>query len=171
MSKKNGKQKNVKVNTVEQDEMIRMIKVLGIVVVAMISFYLIFSIASGEISFGGKKKQEVSIQNTIILAGNSFNRQEESYYVLMYDFKKDDSVVYANIYDMFGYISSEKMYLVDLSSKFNEKYITENESEINIESNANLKIVNGTLLKIENGKAVSKAVGSKEIEKILFNNN
>lgn len=169
MSKKNNK-KNLKVNTVEQDEMTRMLKVLGLVVLAMVSFYLIFSIASGEISFGGKKeKNDVAIQNTIILGGNSFNRQEESYYVLYYDFKKDDSVVYANLYDMFSQTSSEKMYLVDLSSKFNERFITENENEINIESNGSLKIVNGTLIKIESGKAVSKTVGAKEIEKFLFN--
>lgn len=168
MSKKDNKQKNLKVNSVEQDEMVRMLKVLGIVVVAMISFYLIFSIASGEISFGEKKKQEVNIQNTVILAGNTFNRPEDSYYVLLYNFKNDDSVLYANLYDMFNQTSSEKMYLVDLSSKFNEQYITDDSNNINIETNASLKIVNGTLLKIENGKAVSKAVGTKEIENTLF---
>ena len=167
MSKKSNK-KNVKVNTVEQDEMTRMLKVLGIVVVAMVSFYLIFSIASGELFLGDNKKKEVNIQNTVILAGNSFNRQESSYYVLMYDFKKDDSVLYANIYDMFNQISNEKMYIVDLSSKFNEKYITENASDINVDSNSTLKVINGTLLKIEGGKVTSKAAGVKEIETILF---
>ena len=167
MSNKSNK-KNVKVNTVEQDEMTRMLKVLGIVVVAMVSFYLIFSIASGELFLGDNKKKEVNIQNTVILAGNSFNRQESSYYVLMYDFKKDDSVLYANIYDMFNQISNEKMYIVDLSSKFNEKYITENASDINVDSNSTLKVINGTLLKIEGGKVTSKAAGVKEIETILF---
>ena len=169
--KKNNKQKNIKVNTAEQDEMIRMAKVLGIVVIAMVAFYLIFSIASGEISFGGKKKTEVSIQNVEILAGNSFNRVEDSYYVLMYDFDKEDSIVYANIYDIFRYTSSEKMYLVDLSKQINKNYLVDDESQIDISSNESLKIVNGTLLRIENGKAVSKTIGSKNIENLLFENN
>lgn len=168
MSKKINKQNYSKVNNADQDEMTRMLKVLGIVVVAMISFYFVFSIASGEISFGGKKQKEVSIQNTVILAGNSFNRQEGSYYVMMYNFKNDDSVLYANIYDMFSQTSGEKMYLVDLNSKFNQNFLVENANDINIDSNATLKVVNGTLLKIENGKAVTKAVGIEEIENTLF---
>lgn len=168
MSKKNNKIKNTKVYSSEQDEMRRMIKVLGTVVVIMVAFYLIFAIANGEISFGGKKKTPVAIQDVEILAGNSFERNEDSYYVLMYNFDEPDSTLYANIYDLFTYKSGTKMYLVDLGKKFNARYITDDASKVDVSSVENLKVVNGTLFKVENKTGVSKAIGVDDIKKELF---
>ena len=59
----------------ENDEMMRMVKILIAVVLVLGAFYLAYAIFSGEISFG-KKDDETTpaeIQNIEILAGSTFN--------------------------------------------------------------------------------------------------
>lgn len=170
MSKKD-KYKNVSNYSSDSDEMMRMLKFLGIVVLILGSFYLIFAIASGEISFGSKKKS-TKIQNIEILAGNTFTRSDSSYYVLMYDFDADDSVNYSNLYSIYKSSYNElKVYLVDLSRKFNSKYVVEDKNSVDVSSIDNLKVVNGTLIKIEDGKATAKAIGYDEIKAMFFTSN
>ena len=170
MSKKD-KYKKVNSYSSDSDEMTRMLKFLGAVVLILGAFYLIFAIASGEISFGSKKKN-VEIQNTEILAGNIFTREDSSYYVLMYDFDADDSTIYSNLYSIYKSSYNElKVYLVDLSSKFNSKYLVEDLNSVDVSSIENLKVVNGTLIKIEDGKATAKAIGRDEIKNMLFTSN
>lgn len=167
MSKKN-KEKKVKSYSSDSDEMMRMLKVLAVVVCALAAFYFIFAIATGEISFGKKEtKKNDEIQNVEILAGTTFTRSDSEYYVLMYDFSASDSSLYANIYDLNQNLTGVKMYLVDLNKKFNSSYVTEDKSKVNTTDIKSLKVVNGTLIKVSDGKAVSHAVGIDEIKNLL----
>lgn len=152
----------------DSDEMTRMLKVLGSVVLVLLAFYFIFAIVNGEISFG-KKKKETKIQNVEILAGNIYLKSESSYYVMMYDFSTSDSSVYSDIYSI--YINSgntTRLYVVDLSKKFNSDYVTTDRSSVNVDSVESLKVMNGTLIKVEEGKGSLVAIGSDEIKKNLF---
>lgn len=168
MSKKN---KKVKVSNYssDSDEMKRMIKVLLSVVIVLVAVYFVFAIYNGEISFGGKKERKKDeIQNVEILAGTTFNRSDVEYYVLFYDFEANDSINYANIYDLNESYGESKVYLVDLNKKFNKDYIVEDAKEINISSIDSLKVVNGTLVKVKDGKGVSYVVGTSAIKKLLL---
>ena len=172
MSRKNNMKSNkVKSYSSDSDEMMSLFKVLGVVVVVLVLFYFVFAIASGEISFGKKKIViQEDIQNVEILAGTTFNKSQETYYVLMYDFNADDSISYENLYNIFqNNYRTNKLYLVDLSKKFNSEYVVDDRNLINISSVDLLKVVNGTLIKVENGKGVSYSVGIDEIKKTLFN--
>ena len=152
----------------DSDEMKRMFKMLGIVVLILGVFYLWFAILNGEISFGTKKKN-VEIQNVEILAGETFNKKDEKYYVLMYNFDGDNAVDYSNIYSVYYQKGgNEKIYVVDLNKKFNSNYITDNNSKVNITSIDNLKVVDGTLIKVENGKGTLKVIGEEKIQKELL---
>ena len=159
----------VKSYSSDSDEMMRMLKMLGIVVLVLGVFYFWFAILNGEISFGSKEK-EVNIQNVEILAGETFNRKDEKYYVLMYDFNdKDNAPKYSNIYSVYyAQGGSDKIFIVDLSKKFNTSYITDSNSKVNISSIENLKVVNGTLVKVENGKGTLKVIGEEQIKKTLL---
>ncbi len=173
MSKKNKLKKYDKVKSYssDSDEMMRMLKVLGVVVLCLAAFYLVFAISTGEISFGKKDtKVNDEIQNIEILAGTTFSRIDSEYYVLMYDFSKGDSSIYSNIYDISGNVSSTKMYLVDLGKKFNSSYITDDKSKVNISDINNLKVVNGTMIKVQDGKGVSYSIGIDDIKKELTSN-
>lgn len=170
MSKKN-KVNKVKSYSSDTDEFNRMIKVLLVVVLALVAFYFVFAIARGEISFG-EDKEEVQIQDVEILAGNTFSRNETEYYVMLYDFSSTDSSIYANLYEMYTSYSASnsiKMYLVDLNKGFNTRYVTIDKKEVNISSIENLKVVNGTLVKVKEGAGVSYSIGKDEIKKTLFN--
>ena len=172
MSRKNNMKSNkVKSYSSDSDEMMSLFKVLGVVVVVLVLFYFVFAIASGEISFGKKKIViQEDIQNVEILAGTTFNKSQETYYVLMYDFNADDSISYENLYNIFqSNYKTSKLYLVDLSKKFNSDYVVEDRSLVNISSIESLKVVNGILIKVENGKGVSYSIGVDEIKKALFN--
>jgi len=155
----------------DSDEMMRMLKMLGVVVLILGVFYLWFAILSGEISFGSKKK-DVEIQNVEIVAGETFNRESEdsTYYVLMYDFNnKNNASKYSNIYSIYyAKGGTEKIYVVDLAKKFNTKYLTDDKSKVNISSIENLKVVDGTLIKVEKGKGTFKAIGEELIKKELL---
>lgn len=167
MSKKN----KVKNYSSDIDEFNRMIKVLVLVVLSLVAFYFVFSIARGEIFFGEKEK-EVQIQNVEILAGYTFTRSEDEYYVMMYDFSTDDSSIYANLYDMYQNYSSSsslKLYLVDLGKGFNTRYIAIDKNDVNTTSLEKMKVVNGTLVRVKDGAGVSHSIGKDEIIKTLFN--
>lgn len=165
MSKKN----KVTSYSSDSEEMIRMMKVLGAVLLIFAAFYFVFAVMNGEISFGKKKKADVEIQNVEIIAGETFNRPDSSYYVLMYDFDDDTSVKAASFYQLYSATGSTKMYVVDLGKKFSSKYLTENESEINVTDINSLKVKTPILIKVEGGKGVSFAYGIENIEKTLFN--
>lgn len=166
MSKRVRKEKSY---TSDSDEMTRMIKVFLFVLLAFGAFYLIFAIARGEISFGGKKEKEVEIQNIEILAGESFNRTDSEYYVLFFDFKEDKTGKYEHLYNMYvNKTGSKNLYLVDLSKKFNANYLAADASGVVVKSVDELKVVDGTIIKISSGNVSTYKVGYEEVKTLLF---
>ncbi len=166
MSKRVRKEKSY---TSDSDEMTRMIKVLVFVLIAFGAFYLIFAIARGEISFGGKKTKEVEIQNVEILAGETLNRTDSEYYVLFFDFKEDKTGKYENLYNMYvNKTGLRNLYLVDTSKKFNANYLAEDETKIVTNSIDDLKVVSGTLLKINAGNVTTYKTNYEEVKTLLF---
>ena len=85
----------------DSEEMIRMAKVLGLIVITFIAFYFVFAVLNGEITFGKKGKEEPVIQNVEIIAGETFNRPETTYYVMMYRSDSDESIKLSAFYDLY----------------------------------------------------------------------
>ena len=164
--------KNNKSYSSDSEEMIRMVKVLGIIIITFLAFYFVFAVLNGEIKFGGSKKAEPVIQNVEILAGETFNRPESSYYVMMYKFDSEEAAKLSAFYELYvSKNSDKKLYVVDLAKKFSSNYITENQREINIKNVDSLKVLETTpiLIKVEEGKGTSYSLGIDQIEKTLFN--
>lgn len=154
--------------TSENDEMMRMVKVLGGVVLALAAFYFIFAIYNGEISLFGNKEEEVptEIQNIEIMAGSTFNRMEDEYYVLMYDFDGDYAEKCIAIYNLYTQKSDAiKMYVVDLGRSFNSSYVVSDKAQVNTSDISTLKVMNPTLIKVKSGKATSVIAGDSELKK------
>lgn len=175
-----NKEKNKKLKKIEavsnsdSEEIMRMIKVFGGVVLALVSFYFIFAIYNGEIKFGDDEEEAVpvEIQNVRILAGSTFTRMEEEYYVLMYDFEGDNSIFGSTIYNLYAQrTDGHRMYLVDLGHVFNSKYLVDSLDKVNVSNIDNLAVVDVTLLKVKNGKTefVKSGVDSvKDYQDTLF---
>lgn len=168
MNKKDKRKKISKLesrSTTDSDEIIRMLKVIGVVVLALALFYLAFAIYNGEISFGGKDEEETEteIQDIEIIAGSSFNRVEDEYLVLYYDFDGDNSVRAVSFYNLYTAKDEHlKVYVVNLANAFNSKYVVTNRNEVNTTSAQNLKVMDLTIVRVKDGKTVATYAGLDE---------
>lgn len=154
-------------STGENDEIIRMIKVLAVVVLALALFYFVFAIYNGEISFGKKEddKKEVEIQNVEILAGSTFNRVDDEYYVIFYDFDGNNSTRAVTFYNLYSKKSEHlKMYVVDLGNAFNSKCVVSSRDEVNVTNASSLKVMDLSIIKVKDGKAEFIAAGVDEFD-------
>ena len=149
----------------DEDQMKRMIKILLIVVLFIGLVWFIFALINGEI-FSKKKaqeKKEVEIQNDIILAGSTFNRNEDEYYVLLYDFEGVNSGTCSAIFTVYKDKAQLKMFKVDLHDKMNSNVLVTDKGLVNTSSSSDLKVLDATLIKVKDGKAVEVKSGIDEL--------
>ena len=99
-----------------------------------------------------------SVSNKI-LASNIFNQKEDTYYVYFYDFSDEDE----NVKTIIDSKSDLTIYRVDTESSLNQKYVTKDSGNKNVDKIDNLKVKNPTVLKISNDKVVAYYEGGKSI--------
>ncbi len=150
----------------DEDQMKKMIKILLIVVLFIGLVWFVFAIINGEI-FGKKKSketEEVEIQNDIILAGSVFNRSEEEYYVLLYDFDGANKGTCGAIFTVYNDKDALKMFKVDLGDKMNSNVLVTDAGAVNYSNSADLKVLDATLIKVKDGKAIEFISGIDELK-------
>lgn len=108
-----------------------------------------------------EEKQEINIDNKVIMAGQIFDQAKDEYYVLVYDTTDKVSSIstYKSLYESKD--NALEIFTVDSSKKFNSRYLTDKDSNKNPNSVEDLKIVSPTLIKI-NGKKVSEYIEGEE---------
>ena len=162
--------KNKKNNKVVEEEVnyfSRFVMILSFLIVALILGYLFFGIfITKSISFkkAEEEKQEATIDNDTILAGQIFDQKDDSYYVLIYD--KNDSKILLKEWKTL-YTEKEnsiKVYEVDSSNSINNKFLVDKDSNKEPSGYEDLKIVSPTLIKVENKKAVEYIEGVDSIK-------
>ena len=111
-----------------------------------------------------ESKSNAKIDYEKILAQNSLNQKETSYYVYAYTNNDENVSTYNN--DLVSYKNKEgalKVYYVELDNAFNKNNFA---SESNFEDGKVIYKAT-TLLKVENGKVVNSYETKEEITKIL----
>jgi len=114
-----------------------------------------------------------TIQNEKILASSIFNKNNDEYYVLIYDSSNDWADYYSMVYDEYkSVVNEKKLYWVDLSVGFNSDIIAEDDEESNpgAKKYEELKVKSPTLIHIKKGKNVDYYEGEdvvKELTKII----
>ena len=109
---------------------------------------------------------EVSTNSAII--GTMLNRPEKEYYVLLYDTTSKNAsayVTYANYYKTKD--NALKVYYLDLTSAFNKDYYVTENSNPNAKKIKDLKVKDGTLIKVKNGAIKEYTEGIENIAKKL----
>ena len=169
--------KNLKGNSVNIDETDNLFSfvttIVGIIIILIATYFIIGIFFTKEINFNKKEepeeKQEVSIDNNTITAGQIFNKSDKSYYVIVYD-------VDSKLTNLSTFISTYKnsensipIYTVDSKNKINSSFIVDKDSNKNPTSYSDLKIKAPTLIKIENGVVTSYVEDEAEIKSILKN--
>lgn len=166
--KKNSKE-NVK--SEEKDTYFKFVTTLAVTLLILVLVYFLIGVFyTKEIDFkkdDKETKEDISVDNTTIMLGQLFDQNEDEYYVLVYDF--DDKVLSISSW-LSVYQSDDdaiKVYKVDSSKKFNNKYIVKKDSNKNASSLEDLKVISPTLIKIKDGKISDYIEGENNIVEIF----
>ena len=152
------KQRNYKMTTTTELDYKRVIKIGIGVILVLVLVYFVTALSSGEIKLNKKEdKKETSIGYQEIIAGETYNRKADSYYVLYFNFTDSKASYYLSLIDSYNkQDNSLPFYIVDLEKKINEEYI-----------NSNLKVSHPTILKISNSNIVETITGHENIKNFL----
>ena len=154
--KKNIK-KNIELKKHEdkkKEKVINLLKIVGSILFVIVLAVLVTKLANGDFA---KKEETV---DTTILAGQTFDKKYDTYYVVFYDFDSDSSVT-----SRLKNISTNKVFKVNTKDKLNSSVINTSKAS----SADELKINGVTLIKIENGKNVEYVEGLSNVLSSLSN--
>jgi len=160
--------KKMTYKTEEQNEMIKFFVVLLVVVGIIVGVYLISKVLIKE-EVSDITYQTGTVNTNVVIVGTMLTAPEKEYYVLAYDTEKNDANAYATYA---GYYASKqedatKVYYLELNNGLNENYYVEDGSNKNAKTIKDLKMTDGTLIKIQNGKIVKYIEGLDNIKNEL----
>lgn len=148
-------------------------KIIYITLGVLLFLFIMFAftkIKTGEWNFFTSKNQKfytASMQTTKILCGSILNRDDSEYFVLAYNFKDEDAVIYDSI--LTKYQSSQKIipyYTLDLSNDRNNICLS---NKLNISNNINeLKLTSPVLIKVKDKKVASYYTNISDIKTELY---
>ena len=142
---KEMKEKLEKKENYSKKQVINLLKIIIAILLTVLVVCFIAKFANGDF----KKDEEESVDYTNIVAGQTFTRSEDEYYVLFYE---DEAIL-----DKIGSVT-DTIYKVDLNSSLNKNIVSE-EGNPKVEDAESLKINGTTIIKIEDGKNVSYIEG------------
>ena len=142
---KEMKEKLEKKENYSKKQVINLLKIIIAILLTVLVVCFIAKFANGDF----KKDEEESVDYTNIVAGQTFTRSEDEYYVLFYD---DEAIL-----DKIGSVT-DAIYKVDLNSSLNKNIVSE-EGNPKAEDAESLKINGTTIIKIEGGKNISYIEG------------
>ncbi len=162
------KKQKITYKTEEFEEMKKFIIVLLVVVILIIGIYFLSKFVVKH-NASLLTYQEGTIETDTIIVGTLLNRPEEEYYVLAYDSTSNQALAYTTYA---SYYTSEKeepikVYYLDLNEGFNKAYYVTENSNPKATKITDLKIQDGTLIKIKNGKIVKYLEGATKIAEEL----
>ena len=147
--------------TEESKEIMKFFIVLLVVIAIILVGFLITKLANK------KNSQDITyasgnIATDKVIVGTMLNRGGE-YYVLCYDTSKNDANIYVTYGENYKNKKALDLYYLDLSSEFNRKYYVDEDSNKEAKKIDELKITDGTLIRIKDGKIVEYIEGIQDI--------
>ena len=153
----------MKYQTEEQKELLK----FGIVLLIVVGLILgVFLLSKALIKPEAKELeyQAGSVSTTTAIVGTMFNQKEEEYYVLAYDYNSDLASSYSNAASTYSIGEKKlKVYFLDLNNAFNNQYYVKENSNPKATSIKDLKMKDGTLIRIKNGKIAEYIEGYEKI--------
>ena len=163
------KNKKVKETKIMSDDVVKvrnmLILLVGVVIVCVGLFFLTEKMIEKD-TLKDEETKEVEFDNEIATIGTMFNRDYDSYYVLLYS-KSENSKDLDSVLD--SYRSSDnyiKTYFIDLDLKINSFVLGDEYNKKPTKSNE-VKVTGATLFKINNGKVSETYTGIDDIKNIL----
>lgn len=147
------KEKQEKKENYSKKQLINLLKIIISILLTVLVVCLIAKFANGDFKEPEKEKADY----TNIVAGQTFTRSEDEYYVLFYDDEKILNEISS---------SSDVIYKVDLNSSLNKNIISE-EGNKKVTDAETLKINGTTIIKIVDGKNTLYVEGYEEVVNYL----
>lgn len=159
----------------EQNEIVRFLIVLAIVVVAVIGVYFFTSKFVTKESSNDTESESTAVVNyNMAIVGNMLNKPEDEYYVFVYDYESENTDMYVAMNAISNYLSSGednllKIYNVELDNYLNKSYKVQEGEKSNPKAKkiADFKFGDFTLIKVEKGKVEKYIENAEKIEKEL----
>ena len=132
--------------------------VAGVILCLLCFYILTVYITNKNKDDDEEKTKTVEISKDEIIIGRSLSMSKDDYYVVFYD---NGNSTIEEIINNYG--GSVPIYKVDMSSAFNKKYATSEESNKNPSKVSEFKINGPTLIKVSNNKVVEYIEGEDGI--------
>ena len=155
-----------KIKSNDEQEISSFIKILIGVVIVIAGIWLITNHINKDKN-SDLNNTKGTVDYNLIVVGSIFNRPETEYYVLAFDSKDNNAVVYNSFLN--SYQAKEKalrIYYINLDNEFNKDYYSE-KGNSNAKSLEELKISNPTLIKIKDKNIVKYVEGKDNIKSEL----
>lgn len=173
---KNNKEKRIKRNNYrseDQEEIIRFIKLLLIIIILIVGVYLFTRFFVTKDLFTKettteREYTEGTINYNVTTIGTMLNKPEKEYFVFMYDYDDVNSIYYSGLIS--GYKKNKdslKVYVANLSSEFNKNFIDIENINVNTSNLDDFKVGKYALVKISNGRIVKSYTSEEEIKEVL----
>lgn len=159
---KKSKMKVNSIKTEDQEEMIRLFKILLVVIVFIAGVYVFTKKVVKKEDSDNTKITEGKIDYNKIIIGSLLSQSFDDYYVFAYDANNAEAIYYDSIIASYmKKTDAKKVFWADLSNSLNEKFKAKNKKDVNTNAKSldDLLVGDFTLFKIKKGK----------IEKIIDN--
>ncbi len=158
----------MKYQTEEQKELMKFGLVL-VILIGVIGAVYVFSRFLIKPNVKDYEYTSGSVSTSAISVGTMLSKPEDEYYVLAYDFGGSMASSY-NTYGSYytaNKSSALKIYYLDLSNAFNSNFYVKDKSNPKAKKVKDLKMLDGTLIRVKNGSIVSYVEGAEAISKAL----
>lgn len=147
--------------------------IFSVLVIILVLYYILAVFVTKEIDVSGNKdnsnnssNSETNNSNNVnnkILAASTFRQTDQVYYVYYYDFDDEND----EISGLINNLVDHNIYRVDTGSSLNSNYITDNSGNKSVSDINSLKVINPTIIKIDNDKVVEYHEGVSDIVSFL----
>ncbi|MEG2322516.1 MAG: hypothetical protein RSB71_03455 [Bacilli bacterium] len=168
MGKKEQNKKVIKKQNISNDnEVTKLIKMVVIVTVLFLAFYLITVLVTNK-DKTKKEEKPVEIQYDTVLIGNILQQPNDVYYVLVEDMDDDSLGIYEAYLEVYSKVDkASRVYFSILNHPLNISF-KDSTSKTDITDISQLKLKGTTLLKIEKGKITKAYEDKEEMKKFLY---
>lgn len=169
---KNASKKKSTVNykTEEQQEMIRFLIIVAIIVVCVVGVYIFTKtyVTKDDAKDDAEVTTPAAINYDVTIIGSLLNRPYDEYFVMIYDSTSVSANKYQGVYTSYMSMQKEeKLYYIDLSNAMNAPYYTDGQTNPAAKSIDELKLGEFTLIKVKKKKIVKYLEDFDEIKKEL----
>lgn len=156
---KEKKVKQEKYRSEEQNEIIRFIRILIIVVVLILGIYFLTRIFVTKDLFNNEEPENEitagTINYNVTLIGSMLNKPEDEYYIMIYDTENVRSIYYSGIINSYGNNEEPlKVYFANLNNELNKKFYDPENENLDVNNISDLKVGDLALVKVRNGSIV-----------------